>query len=253
MRGSGVLFEATTNDFLFRFKGIGRYRVQNGKKIIIQPEQEAVPGEIRLILLGSCIGALLHQRGILALHGSAISDGRQTVILSGHSGAGKSTLAAALLELGYSVIADDISVIGFGEKQQFIVEHGIPHLKLWKDVLVHFNQNDDLEKVRPQLEKYRKPIPVPKEAAPLTRIVILSPSNSTDFRYSEILGKDKFHHLRNNTYRLQFIDKLNQTEAHFHNLSRLVSSIQMFHAYRPQNLTKILEFAQVIAGVIFTS
>ncbi|MGW8313954.1 MAG: hypothetical protein ACWGNV_00025 [Bacteroidales bacterium] len=252
VRGSGVLFEATTNDFLFKFKGIGRYRVQSGKRIIIQADKEAIPDEIRLVLLGSCIGALLHQRGILALHGSAITDGHQTVILSGPSGAGKSTLAAAFFELGYSVIADDISVIGYNEKQQFIVEHGIPHLKLWKDVLAHFNQSDDFAKVRPRLEKYRKPIPLSEEGGTrLTRMVILNPSNSTDFKYTEILGLGKFHQLRDHTYRLQFIDKLDQTEAHFHNLSLLVNSIQMFQANRPQNLQKVVEFAENLAEFIF--
>ena len=251
VRGSGVLFEATLNDFLFKFEGIGRYRVQYGSRIIIQPENEALPSEIRLVLLGSSIGALLHQRGMLAIHGSAITDGKQTAILSGQSGVGKSTLAAGLLELGYSVIADDISVIGQNGKH-FIVESGIPHLKLWKDVLVHLNKADDLSKVRPQLEKYRMPIPILKEETPsLSKIVILSPSNSTDFSYSEILGKDKFHQLRDNTYRLQFIDKMNQTEVHFRNLSRLVNSIEMIHANRPHDPLNILDFAKYISAFIF--
>jgi len=252
VRGSGVLFEAALNDFLFKFEGIGRYRVQYGRRIIIQPEREALPAEIRLILLGSCIGALLHQRGMLAIHGSAITDGKQTTILSGQSGVGKSSLAAGLLELGYSVIADDISVIGLNGKQHFIVENGIPHLKLWKDVLVHLNQDVDLTKVRPQFEKYRKPIPVLEDPPPsLSKIIILSASNSTDFSYSEILGRDKFHLLRNNTYRLQFIDKMNQTEAHFRNLSQLVNSIQMFHANRPHYPQNILEFAKYMSEIIF--
>jgi len=252
IRGSGVLFEAALNDFLFKFEGIGRYRVQNGNRIIIQPESEALPSEIRLVLLGSSIGALLHQRGMLAIHGSAITDGKQTAILTGQSGVGKSTLAAGLLELGYSVIADDISVIGRNEKQHFIVESGIPHLKLWKDVLAHLNKADDFSKVRPQLEKYRIPIPVLEEEPPsLSKIVILSPSNSTGFSYSEILGRDKFHLLRNATYRLQFIDKMNKNEVHFRNLSQVVNSVQMFHANRPHDPLKILEYAKYISEIIF--
>ena len=252
VRGSGILFEAALNDFLFKFEGIGRYRVQYGKRITIQPEKEALPAEIRLVLLGSSIGALLHQRGMLAIHGSAITDGKQTAILSGQSGVGKSTLAAGLLELGYSVIADDISVIGQNGKQHFIVENGIPHLKLWKDVLVHLNQAEVLTKVRPQLEKYRKPIPVLEEETPsLSKMVILNVSNSKDFSCSEILGRDKFHLLRNNTYRLQFIDKMNQTEAHFRNLSQLVNSIQMFHVDRPGDPLNVREFAKYMSEIIF--
>ena len=252
VRGSGILFEAAYNDFLFRFEGIGRYRVQDGSRITVQAEKEALPSEIRLLLLGSCIGALLHQRGMLAIHGSAVTDGKQTVIFSGQSGAGKSSLAAGLQELGFTVIADDISVIGQIGDQDFKVENGIPNLKLWKDVLVHLKQPDDLTKVRPLLEKYRKPIPVPDEETPgLSKIVILSPSNSRDFSYSEILGKEKFHHLRTNTYRLQFIDKMNQTEVHFRNLSRLVNSVQMFNVERPHNPLNILEFSTYISEIIF--
>ena len=251
VRGSGILFEAALNDFLFKFEGIGRYRVQDGNRILIQAEKEVLPSELRLVLLGSSIGALLHQRGMLAIHGSAITDGKQTAILSGQSGVGKSTLAAGLHELGYSVIADDISVIGQNGKH-LIVERGIPHLKLWKDVLVHLKKTDDFSKVRPQLEKYRIPVTLLAEAPPsLSKMVILNVSNSKDFSYSEILGKDKFHLLRDNTYRLQFIDKMNQTEAHFRNLSRLVNSIQMFHANRPVDPLNILDFAKYISEIIF--
>jgi len=254
IKGSGVLFEAAQDDFLFKFQGIGRYRVQDGCRITLQPEREALPSEIRLVLLGSSIGALLHQRGMLAIHGSAISDGHQAVILTGQSGVGKSALAAGLIELGYSLIADDISVIGKNEEQQFIVEAGIPHLKLWKDVLAHLKKSNDLSKVRPHLEKYRMPIPVlEKESPGLSKMLILNPSNSKDFSYSEILGREKFHLLRNNTYRLQFIDRMNQTEAHFHNLSKLVNSIKMLDVSRPREPLNIMEFAKYISEVVINT
>jgi hypothetical protein len=252
VRGTGILFEAACDDFLFKFDGVGRFRVQGGDRIIVQAEKQALPSEIRLLLLGSSIGALLHQRGMLAIHGSAITDGKQTAILSGQSGVGKSSLAAGLLELGYSVIADDISVIGQNGKQHFMVERGIPHLKLWKDVLVHLNKGIDFAIVRPQLEKYRMPIPVWEGEIPnLSKIVLLRLSNSADYSYSEILGKDKFHLLRRNTYRLQFIDKMNQTEVHFRNLSRLVNSIQMFHADRPVDPLNLRGFANYISENFF--
>jgi hypothetical protein len=251
-RGSGILFEAAADDFLFKFKDVGRYRVQNGSKIIVQPEKKASPEDIRLVLLGSSIGALLHQRGMLAIHGSAITDGRQTAIFSGPSGVGKSTLAAGLNELGYSVIADDISVIINDGKQHFRIAHGIPHLKLWKDVLVHLNQSDHLAKVRPQLDKYRKPVPLPEKETPgLTKMVILSPTNNKDYSYSEVLGREKFHLLRSNTYRMQFIDKMDRTEMHFRNLSRLVNCIEMLELRRPYNPLNIMNFAKYVSEIIF--
>ena len=252
IKGSGILFEAAENDFLFKFEGVGRYRVQNGSRITIQAENKARPEDLRLVLLGSSIGALLHQRGMLAIHGSAITDGRQTTIFSGPSGVGKSALAAGLLELGYAVIADDISVIFQRGEKGFRVAHGIPHLKLWKDVLDHLSQGDKLAKVRPQLDKYRKPIPLAGEEIPhLSKVVLLSPSNKKEYALSEILGREKFHLLRSNTYRMQFIDKMELTEAHFHNLSLVVNSIQMFEVQRPYNPLNIMEFAKYVSESIF--
>lgn len=252
IKGSGILFEAAENDFLFKFEGVGRYRVQNGSRITIQADSKALPEDIRLVLLGSSIGALLHQRGILAIHGSAITDGRQTAIFSGPSGVGKSTLAAGLLELGLSVITDDISVITRHGKRGFGVAPGIPHLKLWKDVLDHLNQADNLAKVRPQLDKYRKPIPLADQETPhLSKVVILSPTNKKEYSLSEILGREKFHLLRSNTYRMQFIDKMEQTEVHFRNLSLLVNSIKMCELQRPHNRLNIMEFSKYVSNNIF--
>jgi len=248
IRGSGVLYEAAYNDFLFKFEGLGRYRVQNGNRIIIQPEKNALPEEIRLFLLGSNIGALLHQRGMLTMHGSAVSDGTITTILTGKSGAGKSSMAAGLQQLGYSVIADDISVICQNENQEFYVEKGIPHIKLWKDVLTHLNEPLDIEKVRPQLEKYRKPVAIQDEKRTgISKIVLLTSSNASEFNYSKILGGEKFQVLRNNTYRLHFIDKLNQTKTHFQSISRLINTLQMFRADRPHSPLKVCEFANYVS------
>lgn len=252
VRGSGVLFEASFNDFLFKYEGIGRIRVQNGNRIIIQAEKGALMSDIRLVLLGSGLGALLHQRGMLAIHGSAITNGRHTAIITGPSGVGKSSLAAGLFELGFSVIADDISVICENGNSQFKVAHGIPHLKLWKDVLNHLNHGNELTRVRPQLEKYRKPISLPAEETPgLSKVVVINPSNERDFSCSEVLGNEKFHLLRSNTYRLRYIDKMDRTEAHFRNLSRLVPSVQVVYVNRPYHPLNIFDFATYVSGIIF--
>ena len=50
---------------------------------------------VRLYLLGTCMGALLFQRKLLPLHGSAVVINGKAYAFVGDSGAGKSTLAAA--------------------------------------------------------------------------------------------------------------------------------------------------------------
>lgn len=45
--------------------------------------------------------------GLLPLHGGVVAKGKQAVFLSGDKGFGKSTLSLKLLELGYTMLADD--------------------------------------------------------------------------------------------------------------------------------------------------
>ena len=50
---------------------------------------------------------------------------------------------------------------------------------------------------------------------------------------------------------MQFVDKMEQTEVHFRNLSLLVNSTQMFDVQRPHNPMNIMEFAKYVAGMVF--
>ncbi len=142
-------------------------------------------------------------------------------------------------------MTDDIAAIAKYNDSSYEIYPGLPHIKLWKDVLIHLNQSLHLEKVRPQLEKYRKPIEAQNRSNPnLSKLVVLTFSNESAYSHSEILGFEKFHALRNNTYRVQFIDKLNQTKAHYQKLSKLVNSVVMYRADRPHSPLKVKEFAK---------
>ena len=108
-KSQGVLYEANKEEFIFKFPKIGSFSVKCGSEIVIQPADSASPSEIRVFLLGSVMGALLHQREIFPIHGSTINTSNGAVIISGRSCAGKSTLAAAFQNAGFEVIADDVS------------------------------------------------------------------------------------------------------------------------------------------------
>jgi len=238
---------------LFRLDAVARYRVQAGKYITIEPKKSATPEEVRLFLFGSAMGALLHQRGMLAIHASSVEKGLKGFLIAGSSSSGKSTLAAGLLEKGYSIISDDISVIGFEKEDGNFIYPGIPHLKLWKDVLLHLNERLDLEKVRPKLEKYKKPTALKMKLDPvkLDKIIILLIKNTSGYHFEEVRGSEKFNLLRENTYRVQFIDKLSRTESHFRSLTRLVAKTRIFRVERPSSPLKVREFTTFVEDNIF--
>ncbi|NBV24387.1 MAG: hypothetical protein EBS05_21015 [Proteobacteria bacterium] len=112
-------------------KGVARFLIERGEAITFEPYAGADDDTLRLYLLGSGLGALLHQRGHLVLHANAVQVGDGAVLFAGVSGAGKSTTAAVFHQKGYRVIADDVTAVD-GEGRAL---GGSPHLKLWEDAL----------------------------------------------------------------------------------------------------------------------
>ncbi|MBX6771138.1 MAG: serine kinase [Chloroflexi bacterium] len=111
----------------------GRFVVRSGREIVIDPAPDAEDAVILLAVLGTCLALLLHQRGLLVLHGSGVIIADRAVMFLGAKGAGKSTMAAALYAAGCPFLADDIIAIDprVGSAPQ--VFPGFPLVKLWPD------------------------------------------------------------------------------------------------------------------------
>ena len=62
------------------------------------------------------MGAILMQRRLLPLHGSAIAINGKAYAIVGDSGAGKSTLASAFLNKGYQLISDDVIAVSLSQE-----------------------------------------------------------------------------------------------------------------------------------------
>lgn len=92
----------------------GRYLVTGGREIRYQPQPGCSVEDCVPYLSGSVFGFLLHQRGEVLLHASAVSVGGRAVLFSGQSGLGKSTLAATLCQRGHPLLADDFCVVTLG-------------------------------------------------------------------------------------------------------------------------------------------
>jgi len=88
-----------------------------------------------LFLLGSAFALLLHQRGLLALHGNSVVIDGHAYVFVGPSGSGKSTLAAWFHDRGYQLIADDVSVVAFSSTGEAEVRPGLPRFRLWREAI----------------------------------------------------------------------------------------------------------------------
>ncbi len=212
---------------------VARFLVSNGTEIVIDPEPEIDEDSVRVFLLGSAFGALLFQRGHLVLHGNAIRIGDQCMVCVGHSGAGKSTLAAGFMQRGYQVLADDVIPVD----SQCCALPGFPRIKLWQDVADKLDiETEALRRIRPNLQKYN--LPVERESAtqalPIRWIYILGSRDVKGITIEPIQGMQRFQPLRNNTYRVRFLEGMALKPDHLQLCGQLAGRIRLARVTRPR-------------------
>ena len=71
----GPGLQATDHGMLLTVDGIAQYAIADGADITIDREPGVPDANVRLYLLGSAMGVLLHQRGLLPLHANAVEIG----------------------------------------------------------------------------------------------------------------------------------------------------------------------------------
>ncbi len=225
----------TTDQALWlKVPGVATFLVKNGQEIIIAPAPGIDEDSIRVFLLGSAFGALLFQRGYLVMHGNAIRIGNQCMICVGYSGAGKSTLAAGFMQRGYDILADDVVPIDNGCN----AIPGFPRIKLWQDVAEKLKiDTTSLRRIRPDMEKFNFPLThkFGNELIPVRWVYILnSDENQCDISFESIEGMQRFIPLRNNTYRIRFLDGMALKRDHLQLCGKLAGNIRLTSVTRPR-------------------
>ncbi|HET8705638.1 MAG TPA: hypothetical protein VFM46_04970, partial [Pseudomonadales bacterium] len=193
--------------------GVVRLQIEQGKQLTYQPLENADPDSVRLFMLGSGFGALLFQRGFLVLHGNAIKIGDGCVICVGQSGAGKSTLAAAFVQRGFPLLADDVCAVDAHAHAL----PSFPRIKLWADSARHLAiATDTLNRIRPELEKFNLPLGdhYCAERLPVRAVYVLQKHNEPTIEISAIEGMARFQMLRHNSYRHRFMQGLSLQPEH---------------------------------------
>lgn len=244
----GVLFEGSHNEFLLHVPNTGSIYVTRGRVIHIEKKVGASWDDLRVFLLSSGMGALLHQRKLLPMHASTVRINDTVLMFMGNSGTGKSTLAAAFEKKGASVLADDISLIQ-PKNEAVVIMPSFPQLKLWADAIQKLEETaENMKKVRAELGKYWKNIDnrfIDKPLSPKVAFA-LSPVNNTGFSVKEMQGIEKFNLLRNNTYKIRFIQGTGLEKEHFTNISKLANNIILHKIERPSGSFELHKLVDVI-------
>jgi hypothetical protein len=247
--GRGVLYQATAKQFLLAMDGVARYLVQDGNEIIVEPAPASLDSDVRVFLLGSCLGALLHQRGMLVLHAGAVHTDRGAVLFTGSSGSGKSTLLGELLRRGHTMMVDDVCAVVLDPAGAPLVLPGYPRIRLWADAAEKLEHDiGGMVKTRPEMEKYERQVTEQywDQPAPLRRIYLLNTVNRDLLALNPEPRIHTFQIMLHNTYRQRFVDGLQMRAAHFDLITAVARQTGVTSVTRPAQPFRLQELADLI-------
>lgn len=245
----GVVYEASADLFLLKMRDIARYLVRNGNEIVIQPSANSSESDVRVFLLGSGFGALLHQRQFLVMHAGTIYTAGGAVLFCGPSGIGKSTLLGEMLRRGYKMMVDDVCGVKLDSAGNPVAVPGYPRTRLWADSAAKLDvDTTNLERTRPTLEKFERQLPECFHAASaqLHRIYLLTSNNKGILELKSLPAIRTFAAVLHNTYRNAFLDGLEMRKPHFSLVSAVATSVAVCRINRPNDKFKLAELADLV-------
>ncbi len=228
--------QASGDTVLLTVTGTARYLVRGGCEIVVDPSPGGSERNVRLFLLGSALGILTHQRGLLPLHANAVIADGAAYAFGGHSGAGKSTLAAHFAREGYEVLCDDVCAISFADDGTPLAWPGLPRLKLWADAAEAFGHDSTLlDRAIEGLDKYHVPLADAgaTRAVPFRRLYLLARTEDGEApAISRLQGQRAMTTVLEHTYRNGYLAPMGLTAQNFRLCAQLLRRAEVYEARR---------------------
>lgn len=215
----------------FTVRDVANYLVRGGNEVVIDTPHAPDTPDVGLFLLGSVLGFLCHQRGLLPLHASCVSFQGRVIAFVGPSGTGKSTMAALLLKQGARLLSDDVTVVDVQADGGPVMLPTFPRQKLWRDTLdaLGLAPGRYLRRMV-DLEKFDRPVPGAFDGTPvrLDRIYQLLPRGRHDTaRLVPVQGLLAVRMLYENIYRRTAGGLLGLSERIFQDCATLAMGLDI--------------------------
>ncbi|TPK99796.1 serine kinase [Mesorhizobium sp. B2-4-12] len=156
---------------------VGAFLISDGCRIDVEPAPGADDALLAFPLLGPVMALLLHRRGLLVLHASAIAVAGKGAVFMGDKGAGKSTTASALIRAGHELLTDDIVALDLTNSDAPMIVPGFPQIKLAADAAaaISLAKAEVRPQVHPAIEKMQHRLhgAFSGDTVPVARIYVL--------------------------------------------------------------------------------
>ena len=163
---------------------VGAFLSTDGRRIDIEPAPGVDDALIAFPLLGPVLALLLHRRGLLVLHASAIAVAGRSAIFMGDKGAGKSTTASAMIRAGHDLLTDDVVALDLTHPSQPMIVPGFPQIKLAADAAaaISFRNAEVRPQAHPAIDKMQHRLngAFSRGRVPASRIYILVRGEKAD-------------------------------------------------------------------------
>lgn len=239
------------NRVLFEIEEVAVFAVEAGKTISISPLLGSDEDEIRLYVLGTCMGIILMQHHLFPFHGSAIVLDGEAYAIVGESGAGKSTLASAFMGQGFKLLSDDVIPICFtGDRPMVIPSY--PSQKLWQESLDHFGmKSSDFQPLYGRETKFSVPVREGflQKSVPLAGVIELLPVDESAVSITPVKGLERLHTLYRHTYRNLFLKPLGLMDWHFARSVELSNQLAIYQLKRPISTFSVHDLVEKITYI----
>lgn len=246
IEGVNGVVRATASEALVHYDHSGGFRVEDGRRIVVDASVDPSRRLARHLLFGVCTGIALHQRGHLTLHASAVELEDGVAAFIGWKGRGKSTTASALYASGGRLVTDDVLVIPPGENARVLP--GFPQMRLDPEA-VEATLETTPEELPRLHEDYRKRVGhadrrFQREPGPLRCIYILEWDD--DFGIEPLNPQEAFVQLLQHSYAQRFLGETGATPSHFGKVNDLVETVPVVRLGRPLDLDRLPEMVRFV-------
>lgn len=231
-----TFYAINETDFICDIRHVAKFKISGGSLIQIDPYEQADMELVTVYLLGTCMGVLLIQKEIVALHGSTIVIDKQAIIITGRCGAGKSTLSTALRMKGHNILSDDISPVLELENGKIMSAPAFPRQRICHDTALKLGiDTKNLEKACSEDLKYN--IDISDEflnhPVELFGVFQVIPGDVEDVMLTELTGLEKFELIKSNIFCKEFYSQIDFQPLYFKKIINLSQKIHTYQLKRP--------------------
>lgn len=246
----GVLWQAALGRFLLDIPEVGRYLVEDGRRVVIDALPQAADEEVIRYFCMTPLAALLYQRNIPVFHAAAAAmpDREECILLAGDSGAGKSTLLVALLQRGWRLLADDLTIVRTDENGNLVVFPTSPEVVLWSDAVEKLSlTKTDNTSGRHILSWSGRFVSNPLL---LRAVYCLAAKNQDGFQLSELEGVKRFQAMGLLAYNSHIANALFDPKEYFRQAAVFAQAIPLYRLCRPRGCWSADKLADMVEGNI---